>query len=121
MIVIRRAILALPGFRGLRRTIPHVTKARLPRTIRIAKEGATRFNTVADHFATAMIAGRSERVNSTLKTIEDMSTAVLAHREALVVLVAAHLTFSHRVVPPLQPSNPTSKTVFCLSSCRSMP
>ena len=55
---------------------------------------------MTDNFTTAMGAARSERVNRTFKTVENMGAAAHPHLEALVVLVSTYFTLSHLASPP---------------------
>jgi len=53
---------------------------------------ASRFDAMADYFATAMLAFGRERVNSALKTIEIARNAVMNNFQRLVVFVSTDFT-----------------------------
>jgi hypothetical protein len=70
----------------------------LPGAICAAIERTTRFNTVTDNFAAAMVAGRSERVNRTFKAVEHVGAPLGMNFETLVVFIPTHFTLCHAVL-----------------------
>src|SRR2546421_11812419 len=59
------------------------------------ENGAARFDTMANHFAAAMFAFGSERVDRAFEAIEIMGHAVDDNFERLVVIVFANFTLGH--------------------------
>lgn len=68
----------------------------------IATEKSTRLlQSVPDDADTAMSAGRRERMNGALETIEGVRPAVHCDLEGLVIVIAAGFTGSHDIHPHL--------------------
>src|SRR5690242_6017713 len=61
-------------------------------TMRTAVKYAVGFHAVSDHPAAAMGAGRRQRVDGTLKTVEHMRRAGHTDLKAFIVYVAAYFT-----------------------------
>ena len=59
--------------------------------------GAGLLQSVPDDADAAMIAGRRERMNGTLETIERMRLAIHCDLKGLVIVVAARFTCSHDI------------------------
>src|SRR5437879_6189158 len=70
-----------------------------PRARRTAEHLVVRLDTVADDPATAVLAMRRQRVDRALEAVEDMTATISRHFHDLVVLVLAHLTARHIVLP----------------------
>jgi hypothetical protein len=60
-----------------------------------AEEGSVGFNAVPDHFAPAMSARWSQRMNRTLEAIEGMRTTLHGYLECFIVLVTTGFTLCH--------------------------
>jgi hypothetical protein len=60
-----------------------------------AEEGSVGFNAVPDHFAPAMSARWSQRMNRTLEAIEGMQTTLHGYLECFIVLVTTGFTLCH--------------------------
>jgi hypothetical protein len=69
--------------------------ALLPRTVGATVERALRLDPVADDFAAAMLAQRSELVNGALEAVERMGLSGGDDLEGAIVVVATDLTPSH--------------------------
>jgi hypothetical protein len=57
-------------------------------------------NTVPNHFAFAMRAGRRDSLNRALKAVECVSRAVRDQFESLVIVVSTNLALCHGTSPP---------------------
>src|SRR5437899_3947727 len=82
-----------------RRLCPDLMDAAHPRARRTAEHLVVRLVTVADDPATAALAMRRQRVDRALEAVEDMTATISRHFHDLVVLVLAHLTARHIVLP----------------------
>ncbi|CAH0064598.1 protein of unknown function [Stenotrophomonas maltophilia] len=67
-----------------------------------AEDLAVSLDTVSDDGAIAVGAARGERMDRAFERIERAATPALVKGEALVVVVAAHITGSHRAPPALE-------------------
>src|SRR4051812_22768000 len=77
------------------RSISDTGDTGMPRAIGAAEHARIRFDTVADDLAAAMLALRSQLVNRAFEAVEHVGLARHPHFEALVVIVAAHVTLRH--------------------------
>jgi hypothetical protein len=67
--------------------------------MRATVERPIAFHTVADHLAAAVSALRRQRMNGTLKTIENMGTSLQCDFKRLVILVSTSFTSGHGISP----------------------
>ena len=64
-------------------------------TVCAAIKAATRLDSVAEDFATAMVAFRGQRVNGAFKRVEVMGNAVGDNFDRLIVFVSTDLALVH--------------------------
>jgi hypothetical protein len=63
-----------------------------------AEKAATDFDPVPNHFAVAVFANRRHGLDCTLETVERMPRARSSHFKALVILIPADFTRSHKAL-----------------------
>jgi hypothetical protein len=80
---------------NLHQAISETANAVLSRTIGATEHASGDFNAVTNNATAAMLAGRSQRVNRTLKTVEDMADMIPPNLERLVVVVSTNFTPWH--------------------------
>jgi len=81
--------------------VSHIGRCREASTMRATEEMPLDLDPVSDHFALAMLANRSHRLDRALETIECMSSSSSFDYKSLVVFVATDFAICHRTPPRL--------------------